>query len=93
MIFDIMALLIAKETANNDDDITGRKAMQAVEIRRILKNTVKYWKYKKKYWKVVKIMMMILLVGKLCSRVELEEYWKILWNIENTKKTLKSGEK
>ena len=38
MIFDIMALLIVKETANNDDDITGRKAMQAVEIRRILKN-------------------------------------------------------
>ena len=42
MIFDIMALLIVKETANNDDDITGRKAMQAVGIGRILKNTVKY---------------------------------------------------
>ena len=34
MIFDIMALLIVKETANNDDDITGRKAMQAVGIGR-----------------------------------------------------------
>ena len=33
MIFDIMALLIVKETANNDD-ITGRKAMQADGIGR-----------------------------------------------------------
>ena len=29
-----MALLIVKEMANNDDDITGRKAMQAVGIGR-----------------------------------------------------------
>ena len=34
MIFDIMALLIAKETANNDDDIASQKAMQAVGIGR-----------------------------------------------------------
>ena len=34
MIFDIMALLIVKETANNDDDIASQKAMQAVGIGR-----------------------------------------------------------
>ena len=34
MIFDITALLIVKETANNDDDITSRKAMQASGIGR-----------------------------------------------------------
>ena len=44
MIFDIVALLIVKETANNDD---GRKAMQAGGIGRILKNTRKILKIQK----------------------------------------------